>query len=70
MSNMNDVEKVLEILPNLNCGACGYGSCEEMASKIVKDPEEINKCVNLSQDTKSAFLKGDDCCGCGGHCDC
>jgi Na+-translocating ferredoxin:NAD+ oxidoreductase RNF subunit RnfB len=66
-----DVERILEILPKFNCGACGYGSCEALAKKAAKDPKLIRNCVNLDECVKEKFLGTGDCgnhsCGCGHH---
>ena len=35
-------------LPNLNCGLCGFKSCDEMKIKLKKNPELIERCVILS----------------------
>lgn len=37
------VEKIIEILPGVNCGACGYPGCSGYAEAIVKGAE-INLC--------------------------
>lgn len=39
------VEKVLEVLPGINCGACGYPGCEGYANAIVKKGDATNKCL-------------------------
>ncbi len=38
------VEKIIEALPGLNCGACGEPSCHEYALKISKEESEIDLC--------------------------
>lgn len=37
-------EEILEVLPNANCGACGYPGCSGYAMKIVDGNVEINLC--------------------------
>jgi RnfABCDGE-type electron transport complex B subunit len=37
------VESLVEILPGVNCGACGYPGCQQYAEAVVKG-EEPNKC--------------------------
>ena len=37
-------EKILELLPNANCGACGQPGCAGYASRIVDGDVEINLC--------------------------
>lgn len=46
------VDKVLELLPGYNCGACGYGSCMGLASAISKDVKLIDKCRVISDEDK------------------
>jgi uncharacterized Fe-S cluster-containing protein len=36
-------------LPGLNCGTCGYRSCDELAAKLERDPELIKRCIYLSE---------------------
>jgi len=38
-------EKILGILPGINCGACSYPGCSSYASAIVIKNEELNKCI-------------------------
>ncbi len=40
----NKVDKLLELLPGINCGACGYGSCLGMANELFKNNSAIEKC--------------------------
>ncbi|MEI6034587.1 MAG: (Fe-S)-binding protein [Verrucomicrobiae bacterium] len=35
-------------LPGLDCGACGYHTCEEMSERLATDPDYIERCINLS----------------------
>jgi electron transport complex protein RnfB len=39
------IKKVLEILPGMNCGACGFASCEAVAEAIVKGKINADVCV-------------------------
>ena len=38
---------ILSRLPVLNCGKCGYSSCEEMAVAIYRRKAKLNDCVTL-----------------------
>lgn len=44
------IEEVLAALPNINCGACGYGSCRAYAEAVVGG-EEVNLCRPGGEDT-------------------
>ncbi len=35
-------------LPGLNCGLCGFRTCEELAARLTTQPELIERCINLS----------------------
>lgn len=39
------ITKILESLPGINCGACGYPGCAGYAEAIVNKGAEINLCV-------------------------
>lgn len=38
---------VAKQLPGLNCGTCGFRSCEDFARIVAADPDEIKRCVNF-----------------------
>ena len=38
------VEEITELLPGVNCGACGFASCEEFARQLAKKKTDIEKC--------------------------
>ncbi|MCF7877447.1 MAG: RnfABCDGE type electron transport complex subunit B [Candidatus Omnitrophica bacterium] len=38
------VKEILNILPGLNCGACGFSSCKAYAQAIVEDPSKMKGC--------------------------
>jgi electron transport complex protein RnfB len=39
------VEKVLNVLPGLNCGACGFSGCRPFADAVVKECKIFNGCL-------------------------
>lgn len=41
-------------LPGLNCGSCGFKTCDELAVKIASAPDMIKRCI---------FLEGDNLVG-------
>ena len=49
------LEKVEEMLPGINCGICGFGSCAGMSIELLKDSNQIYKCKILKD--KEAILK-------------
>ena len=43
------IEKISQILPNANCGGCGYAGCSAFAEAIVNDGADASRC-NLMND--------------------
>lgn len=37
-------------LPGLNCGTCGFRTCEDLAARVQTDPASIKRCIYLSED--------------------
>lgn len=50
-------DKILECLPGINCGSCGFGSCKGMVDAIKKDKENYLKCRPLRGEKKEALEK-------------
>jgi uncharacterized Fe-S cluster-containing protein len=48
MENKNQ-EKTAVQLPGLDCGLCGQKSCEQFSQVILNDPQEIYRCIHLTQ---------------------
>jgi molybdopterin-guanine dinucleotide biosynthesis protein B len=46
------VEEKAFKLPNLDCGACGYKTCYELALQIVKGSKTIDDCRSLNADVQ------------------
>ncbi len=46
------ISSILSRLPELNCGKCGYSSCEEMAVAIHKRKAKLSDCVTLKLRSK------------------
>jgi uncharacterized Fe-S cluster-containing protein len=38
-------------LPGLDCGLCGFPSCDELASRLDEKPELLKRCIPLSADS-------------------
>lgn len=47
------VDDIVEILPGVNCGACGFAGCEEYASKLVWEGVATNLCTPGGDDTSA-----------------
>lgn len=48
---------ILERLPGLDCGSCGFRSCAEFASAFALGGGDVNRCVTLSPDIKEQLTK-------------
>lgn len=48
----NKMGKIRDLLPGYNCGGCGFSSCDEMASKILEDVLNYQKCRPLKGEAK------------------
>lgn len=51
------VDRVRELLPGANCGACGYPSCNEYARNVVKKGEKTNRCTVGGYKTAARIAK-------------
>lgn len=40
-------EEILKLLPNINCGGCGFVNCSNMALEVLKNKEVIFRCRPL-----------------------
>ncbi len=45
------IEEINANLPKLDCGACGYKSCEAFAGFLVENPDELKRCIHLNGKT-------------------
>ena len=51
-------EQLLNLLPGVNCGACGSASCADFADKLIKGEADISKCrISLRDEGKPAKIK-------------
>ena len=50
MKMMEEIEKITEELPGLDCGSCGAPSCRALAEDIVKGDAEKTDCIFLLKD--------------------
>ncbi len=51
------IEAIDEILPQANCGGCGYPGCKNYATAIVEKGEDITKCAPGGQDVVEMIAK-------------
>jgi len=51
------VDAIYEVLPHINCGACGFSGCAKYAQALVEKPELIGKCAPGGPKTSQAIAK-------------
>ncbi len=51
------VEDVLALLPDYNCGACGFPGCHELANQIVNHNEDPKKCKPIREEQYNNIIK-------------
>lgn len=48
MENTNILQTTIDVLPKLDCGACGFKSCQAFALAVDTKSEPIEKCIHIS----------------------
>jgi len=51
------VEKVLGVLPGLNCGACGFAGCDVYAKAVVKNKDLFNGCRPAGREVNQSIAQ-------------
>jgi uncharacterized Fe-S cluster-containing protein len=49
---LSKIDEIVDSLPQLDCGACGYKTCEQFAELVEKNPDELKRCIHLNGKTK------------------
>ena len=57
MQKMEEIERLLKRLPNLDCGSCGAPTCKALAEDIVRGFGTENDCVFLMRERVSVLAK-------------
>ncbi|MFQ5646340.1 MAG: RnfABCDGE type electron transport complex subunit B [bacterium] len=48
------IEEIEDVLPAVNCGACGYAGCAQFAKAVVEEGAEVNGCIPGGHDVAKA----------------
>ena len=51
------IEKITDVLPQMQCKKCEYQDCKSYASSIIKKQEKINKCDPGGKETENQITK-------------
>ena len=49
MEKMKKINRIMEILPRVDCGACGAPSCRELARDVVQGKAKLNQCTFIQK---------------------
>ena len=60
---LTKIDKIMELLPGLDCGACGYRSCEDFAPVVMENKEELKKGIHIANKVESKENHG-NCLAC------
>jgi uncharacterized Fe-S cluster-containing protein len=56
------LDEIIDRLPKLDCGACGYKTCEGLAKSAMENAMELDRCIHIEGKTKPASsLNGKSC---------
>lgn len=62
MQMMSDIEKIYELLPEIDCGSCGAPTCRAFAEDVVKGECKVEECVVYMRERMREFWakRGDE----------
>jgi len=63
MQQVVEKNKTIDLLPNLNCGACGYKTCTDFASAVDSDQAELKKCIHAKKNA-TEIVSHSNCLNC------
>lgn len=51
------IGQIAELLPNANCGACGFAGCYDFATKVAEGKAELSKCSVCDSDAREEISR-------------
>jgi Na+-translocating ferredoxin:NAD+ oxidoreductase RNF subunit RnfB len=51
------VEQIQQVLPNIDCGGCGFAGCSQYAKAVSQNPDLIGKCAPGGQKTSEKIAE-------------
>jgi uncharacterized Fe-S cluster-containing protein len=66
MEKTIETKNTINLLPNINCGNCGYKSCSEFAEAVDSSQSQLKFCVHVKSDLQASTLKN-NCFSCVGE---
>lgn len=52
------LRNAVNVLPGLDCGLCGYRTCDEMAVHLAESPDLVKRCIPLASERVQARMPG------------
>ena len=49
MEKMEKINRIMKVLPQIDCGACGTPSCRTLAQDVVQGKAKLNQCVFMQK---------------------
>lgn len=53
-------EKALPLFPELDCGHCGYSTCQELMKEVIRGKKKVEDCEVLELEDSFVILKAND----------
>ena len=57
---MSDIQKMRELLPDLDCGSCGAPTCQAFAEDIVNGKAVVDDCIVRMRERIQKLCKKED----------
>lgn len=49
MEKMEKINRILKVLPHIDCGVCGTPSCQALANDVVQGKAKLNQCIFMQK---------------------
>lgn len=49
LKKIEKVQRIMEVLPSIDCGACGSPTCRQLAEDVVQSKAKLNQCVFIQK---------------------
>ena len=46
---MEKITRIMKVLPQIDCGACGTPSCQALAQDVVQGKAKLNQCIFMQK---------------------
>ena len=49
LKKIEKMQRIMDVLPRIDCGACGSPSCSQLAEDVVQGDAKLNQCVFMQK---------------------